>query len=149
MPSGATSTRTTLGATPAARARALADRATLGVWVASIESQDQAQQAVVIAREVDDTALLIRRSQRAATSPPTSTRTRPGRTWPRQAGWPGGLGYGWRLSQILVAQVVVALVARDPIAALCGCRGGTRSRRCDRRPVRRASVPPVPRQSHK
>ena len=48
------------GVTPAVRARALADRATLGLWVASAESQDQAQQALAIAREIDDPALLIR-----------------------------------------------------------------------------------------
>ena len=48
------------GVTPAVRARALADRATLGLWVASAESPDQAQQALAIAREIDDPALLIR-----------------------------------------------------------------------------------------
>ena len=44
------------GVTPAVRARALADRATLGLWGASTESPDQAQQALAIAREVDDPA---------------------------------------------------------------------------------------------
>ncbi|MDT5341388.1 MAG: hypothetical protein QOE52_572 [Mycobacterium sp.] len=48
------------GVTPAVRARALADRATLGLWGASTESPDQAQQALVIARKIDDPALLIR-----------------------------------------------------------------------------------------
>jgi predicted ATPase len=43
-----------------ARARALADRAMLAIRVGAAESLDQAQQALVIAREVDDPALLAR-----------------------------------------------------------------------------------------
>ena len=42
------------------RARALADRAVLGLWVGAADSLDQAQQALAIAREVDDPALLAR-----------------------------------------------------------------------------------------
>ena len=45
---------------PAVRARALADSATLGLWVGAADSPDQAQQALAIAREVDDPALLAR-----------------------------------------------------------------------------------------
>ena len=44
----------------AVRARALADRAVLGIWVGAADSLDQAQQALAIAREVDDPALLAR-----------------------------------------------------------------------------------------
>ena len=42
------------------RARALADRAGLAVSVGAADSLDQAQQALAIAREVDDPALLAR-----------------------------------------------------------------------------------------
>ena len=42
------------------RARALADKAVLDAWVAARFSMDQAQQALAIAREVDDPALLAR-----------------------------------------------------------------------------------------
>ena len=45
---------------PAVRARALADRAVLAVSVGAADSLDQAQQALAIAREVDDPALLAR-----------------------------------------------------------------------------------------
>ena len=46
--------------TPAVRARALADRAFLGILAGAGASLDQAQQALAIAREVDDPALLVR-----------------------------------------------------------------------------------------
>jgi predicted ATPase/class 3 adenylate cyclase len=45
---------------PAVRARALADRATLAIRVGAPDSLDQAQQALAIAREVADPALLAR-----------------------------------------------------------------------------------------
>ena len=48
------------GVTPAVRARTLADRATLGLWAGDADSPDQAQQALAIAREVDDPVLLVR-----------------------------------------------------------------------------------------
>src|SRR6202012_267905 len=44
----------------AVQARALADRATLAVWLDDLDSLDQAQQALALAREVDDPALLVR-----------------------------------------------------------------------------------------
>ena len=48
------------GVAPAVRARALADSAALGLWVGAADSPDRAQQALAIAREVDDPALLAR-----------------------------------------------------------------------------------------
>jgi predicted ATPase len=45
---------------PAVRARALADRAGLAIRVGAADSLDQAQQALAIAREVNDPALLAR-----------------------------------------------------------------------------------------
>ncbi|MGH3967471.1 MAG: ATP-binding protein, partial [Mycobacterium sp.] len=46
--------------TPAVRARALADRAMLGILAGAAASLDQARQALAIAREVEDPALLAR-----------------------------------------------------------------------------------------
>src|SRR5260370_376264 len=48
------------GVGPGWRARALAARALLAIGVGAPESLDQAQQALAIAREVDDPALLAR-----------------------------------------------------------------------------------------
>ena len=44
----------------AVRARALADKAVLDAMVGSIDSLDQAEQALAIARDIDDPALLVR-----------------------------------------------------------------------------------------
>src|ERR1700736_1588815 len=48
------------GVAPAVRARALADRAMLAIRMGAPDSLEQAQQALAIAREVDDPALLAR-----------------------------------------------------------------------------------------
>jgi DNA-binding CsgD family transcriptional regulator len=112
------------GVTPAARARALADRATLGVWVASVESQDQAQQALAIAREVDDTALLIRALTACGYVAAYFDAEAAGAYLAEASRLARDLGDRWRLSQILVAQVVVGLVARDPIAARAAAEEG-------------------------
>jgi predicted ATPase/class 3 adenylate cyclase/DNA-binding CsgD family transcriptional regulator len=106
-----------LGVAPAVRARALADRAMLAIRVGAAESLDQAQQALAIAREVDDPALLVR----ALTA----------------CGFVAGLGYHVevargcfaeaiglaravddrrRLSQILALQAAAASIAGDLIA---------------------------------
>ncbi|BBX44435.1 helix-turn-helix transcriptional regulator [Mycobacterium cookii] len=110
--------------TPAARARALADRATLGVWVASVESLDQAQQAVAIAREVDDTALLIRALTSSGYAAAYFDVDTAGAYLVEASRLARETGDRWRLSQILVAQVVAALVARDPIAARAAAEEG-------------------------
>jgi predicted ATPase len=44
----------------AVRARALADKAVLATWAGTVDSMDQAQQALVLARDIDDPALLAR-----------------------------------------------------------------------------------------
>jgi predicted ATPase/class 3 adenylate cyclase/DNA-binding CsgD family transcriptional regulator len=112
------------GVAPAVRARALADRATLGVWVASAESQDQAQQALAIAREVDDTALLIRALTARGYVAAYFDAEAAGAYLAEASGLARDLGDRWRLSQILVAQVVVGLVARNPITARAAAEEG-------------------------
>jgi len=105
------------GVAPAVRARALADRATLGLWVASAESPDQAQQALAIAREIDDPALLIRALTACGYIAAYFDAEAAGPYLAEALGLARALDDRWRLSQILVAQVVAALAARDPIAA--------------------------------
>ena len=101
----------------AVRARALADKAVLDAWAGPAASMDQAEQALAIAREVDEPALLAR----------TLT----------ACGFIAGLGYHvevargcfaeaiglaravddrWRLSQILALQAATASIAGDSIA---------------------------------
>jgi predicted ATPase/class 3 adenylate cyclase/DNA-binding CsgD family transcriptional regulator len=112
------------GVTPAVRARALADRATLGLWAGDADSPDQAQQALAIAREIDDRALLVRaltaRGYVAAYFDAESART----YLAEAIGLARDLGDPWRLSQILVAQAVAALTARDSIAARAAAEEG-------------------------
>jgi predicted ATPase/class 3 adenylate cyclase/DNA-binding CsgD family transcriptional regulator len=110
--------------TSAVRARALADRATLGVWVASAESQGQAQQALAIAREVDDPALLIRALTAHGYVAAYFDAEAAGAYLAEAGGLARDLADRWRLSQILVAQAVVALVARDPVAARAAAEEG-------------------------
>jgi predicted ATPase/class 3 adenylate cyclase/DNA-binding CsgD family transcriptional regulator len=112
------------GVAPAARARALADRATLGLWVASAESPDQAQQALAIAREVDDPALLIRALTACGYIAAYFDAEAAGPYLAEALGLARALDDRWRLSQILVAQVVAALAARDPIAARAAAEEG-------------------------
>jgi predicted ATPase/class 3 adenylate cyclase/DNA-binding CsgD family transcriptional regulator len=101
----------------AVRARALADKAVLDAWAGTAASMEQAEQALAIAREVHEPALLAR----------TLT----------ACGFIAGLGYHvevargcfaeaiglaravddqWRLSQILALQAAGASIAGDPIA---------------------------------
>jgi predicted ATPase/class 3 adenylate cyclase/DNA-binding CsgD family transcriptional regulator len=112
------------GVAPAVRARALADRATLGLWVASAESPDQAQQALAIAREIDDPALLIRALTACGYIAAYFDAEAAGPYLAEALGLARALNDRWRLSQILVAQVVAALAARDPIAARAAAEEG-------------------------
>ena len=112
------------GVAPAVRARALADRATLGLWVASAESPDQAQQALAIAREIDDPALLIRALTACGYIAAYFDAEAAGPYLAEALGLARALDDRWRLSQILVAQVVAALAARDPIAARAAAEEG-------------------------
>jgi predicted ATPase/class 3 adenylate cyclase/DNA-binding CsgD family transcriptional regulator len=112
------------GVTPAVRARALADRATLGLWGASTESPDQAQQALVIARKIDDPALLIRALTACGYIAAYFDSEAAGPYLAEAIGLARDLGDRWRLSQILVAQVVASLAAHDPIAARAAAEEG-------------------------
>ena len=129
---------------PAVRARTLADKAVLDASVGATDNMDQAQQALAIARELDDPALLARALTACgcvAGGNPELAR----QYFAEASSLARALGDGWRLSQILGWQALGAAIQGDPIAARAAAEEGTRLRRCDRRPVRFASVPLMPR----
>ena len=86
------------------RARALADKAVLDASVGATDSIDQAEQALAIARELDDPALLARALTACGSHRRLQRRGGRGRTSPRRSAWPAQLGDRWRLSQILAWQ---------------------------------------------
>jgi len=98
------------------RARALADRAVLGLWAGAADSPDQAQQALAIAREADDPALLAR-ALTARGYIASYFNAEAARAYLSEAiGLARELGDPWRLSHILTCQAVLAFAAGDPIA---------------------------------
>jgi predicted ATPase/class 3 adenylate cyclase/DNA-binding CsgD family transcriptional regulator len=100
----------------AVRARALADCAVLGLWAGAADSPDQAQQALAIAREVDDPALLVRALTTCGYIA-SYFDVEAARAYLAEAiGLARALGDRWRLSQILTFQAVVAVTAGDLIA---------------------------------
>jgi DNA-binding CsgD family transcriptional regulator len=108
----------------AVRARALADRAVVSFWVASAESLDQAQQALAIAREVNDTALLARALNACGYIAAYLDPEAAGPYLAEAIDLARDLGDRLRVTQILVAQVVAAMVAQDPVAARAAAEEG-------------------------
>ena len=107
---------------PAVRARALADSAVLGFWAGAADSPNQAQQALAIAREVDEPALLAR-ALTACGYIVGFFDAEAARAYLAEAiGLARGLGDRWRLSQILVAQTVP--FTSDPIALRAAAEEG-------------------------
>ena len=99
----------------AVHARALADKAVLDAWVGDIDSLAQAEQALVIARDLDEPALLARAL--------TACGFCAGQGYNAAAAWgyfTEAIGLArasddrWRLSQILAWQAGAACVAGDP-----------------------------------
>jgi hypothetical protein len=102
----------------AVRARALADSAMLDTWVDAAASVDRAQQALVIARELDDPAVLVPALTVCGLIASYSYNAEVARTCFAEAlGLARALDDRWRLSQILAWQAATANVAGDPIAA--------------------------------
>jgi predicted ATPase/class 3 adenylate cyclase/DNA-binding CsgD family transcriptional regulator len=97
------------------RARALADKAVLNSWVDVTASLDQAQEALAIARDTDDPALLTR----ALTACACITAHDPDLAKPyfdEAVGLARALGDSWRLSQILGRQAYGAFMVGDLLA---------------------------------
>jgi predicted ATPase/class 3 adenylate cyclase/DNA-binding CsgD family transcriptional regulator len=110
--------------TPAVRARALADRAMLGILAGAATSLDQAQQALAIAREVDDPALLVR-ALTACGYIASFFDAEASRAYLAEAvGLARELGDPWRLTQILAAQAFAAGAAGNPLASRAAAEEG-------------------------
>jgi predicted ATPase/class 3 adenylate cyclase/DNA-binding CsgD family transcriptional regulator len=102
---------------PAIRARALADNVTLNRHAGAMDSMDQAHQALEIAREVDDPALLVRALTgcgAVACYDPEVARP----YFAEAIDLARSIGDRWRLSEILVWQAFGAIMTGDPIAAV-------------------------------
>ena len=100
----------------AVRARVLADNAALDALMGATDSMEQAREALAIAREVDDPALLLR--VLTACGCINVYNHEVGQPFFTEAiGLARALGDGWRLSQILSWQAFMAFMAGDPSAA--------------------------------
>ncbi len=113
------------GVAPAVRARALADQALLAYVAVAADSRDQAQQALAIAREVDDPALLAR-ALTACCLIAVFTNPEVARAYFAEAiGLVRALDDRWRLSELLGWQALgAAVVAGDPIAGRAAAEEG-------------------------
>jgi predicted ATPase/class 3 adenylate cyclase/DNA-binding CsgD family transcriptional regulator len=108
----------------AVRARALADRAMLAIWVSDADSPDQAQQALAIAREVEDPALLARALNTCGYIAGFFDAEAARAYLAEATGLARPLGDRLRLSQILVAQAMAALAAGDLLAMRAAAEEG-------------------------
>ena len=112
------------GVAPAVRARALADSAALGLWVGAADSPDRAQQALAIAREVDDPVLLARALTTcgliAGYYDPEEARG----FFAEAIGLARASDDRWWLSQILAAQAIIATIAGDLLALRAAAEEG-------------------------
>jgi predicted ATPase/class 3 adenylate cyclase/DNA-binding CsgD family transcriptional regulator len=114
------------GVAAAVLARALADSAmlSLSVGVGAADSPDQAQQALAIARDLDDPALLARALTTCGLIAGYFDAEAARGYLAEAIGLARALGDRWRLSQILVAQAVAALVAGDLLAVRAAAEEG-------------------------
>ena len=102
----------------AVRARALADKACLDIFVDPAASMDQAEQALTIAREANDQALLARALTACGLIAGYSYNAKDAGPYFAEAiGLARALDDRWRLSQILTYQAIAAATAGDPIGA--------------------------------
>ena len=108
----------------AVRAGALADKAVLDAWVAARFSMDLAQQALAIAREVDDPALLTRALTACGAVAGYYDREVARSYFAEAIGLARAIGDRWRLSQILALQAQGATIAGDPLAARAAAEEG-------------------------
>jgi predicted ATPase/class 3 adenylate cyclase/DNA-binding CsgD family transcriptional regulator len=99
-------------------ARALADNAVLDVWVGDIDSLAKAEQALAIARELDEPTLLARTLTACGFCAGQGYNVVAAQGYFAEAiGLARELDDRWRLSQILAWQAAAACVAGDPAAA--------------------------------
>jgi predicted ATPase/class 3 adenylate cyclase/DNA-binding CsgD family transcriptional regulator len=103
------------GVAPAVRGRALADRAALGLWMGATDSLSQAQQALAIARELDDPALLGRALTACGLITAIVSADMAEPYFAEAIGVTRALDDRWRLSQLLACQATVAATAGYPM----------------------------------
>ena len=112
---------------PAVHVRALADKAILDTWTwtGSDAAMQQAQQALTIAREIDDPALFVRALTACGHSAAYSQNTEVAQMYLAEAaGLARALDDRWRLSQILAYQSYAAVVAGDPVETRAAAEEG-------------------------
>jgi predicted ATPase/class 3 adenylate cyclase/DNA-binding CsgD family transcriptional regulator len=98
----------------AVRARALADKAVLDTWAGAAASTDQAEQALAIARDVDDPALLARTLTACGFIAGAGYNAEVARAYFAEAiGLARAVDDPWRLSRILALQAQGAEIAGD------------------------------------
>jgi tetratricopeptide (TPR) repeat protein len=108
----------------AVRARALADKAVLDAWVAAKSSMDLAQQAMAIARELDDPALMARALTACGVIAGYYDREEAQSYFAEAIRLARAIGDRWRLSQILALQAQGAAIAGDPSASRAAAEEG-------------------------
>lgn len=101
--------------TPAVRARAMADAALLDGWVGVPERREQATEALAIARQLDDPALLVR-ALTAAVGTAAFNPEQAGAYFAEAIELARALGDKWRLSQLLGFRAYTATMAGGAIA---------------------------------
>jgi predicted ATPase/class 3 adenylate cyclase/DNA-binding CsgD family transcriptional regulator len=108
---------------PAVRARALADIAVLYLFFGAADSVDRAQQALALARDIDDRAVLARALTACGLTAAYNAELA-GVYFAEAIGLVRELHDAWRLSQILAQQASAAIADGDPIAARVAAEEG-------------------------
>ena len=107
----------------AVRARSLADRAVLATIAVTTGGMDQAQQALALARDIDDPAVLAR-ALTACGLTAAYNADLAGAYFAEAIELARELDDKWRLSQILTLQATAAIAAGDPIEARVAAEEG-------------------------
>ena len=100
----------------AIRARALADKAVIDLVLGAADSVDRAQQALALARDIDDPAVLARALTACGLTAAYNAELA-GTYFAEAIELARALDDRWRLNQILAWQADAAIAAGDPIAA--------------------------------
>ncbi|MCQ4360474.1 NB-ARC domain-containing protein [Mycobacterium gordonae] len=110
---------------PAVQSRALADKAVLDAWMGDVDSLDQAEQALTIARELDEPALLARALTACGFCAGQRYNTALAQKYFAEAiGLARTLDDRWRLSQVLAWEAGAGAIAGDPSAVQAAGREG-------------------------
>ena len=111
------------GLAPAVRARALSDKAVLNMILVVADSLGQAQQALVLAREIEDPVVLAR-ALTACGATAAYNAELAGAYFAEALELARELDDKWTLSLILTSQASAAIAAGDPIAARVAAEEG-------------------------